>query len=293
MQRLNNILDKISNKRRELGIKGREDFANDTEWLNYKINQYNKIQGNLDIIDGYNCVDCLNRGYFYFLQGNCETIRDCHCMEVRNSIALMKKSGLENVITKYTFNKYLTENDWQKEIKNKALEYIKDDLPYWWYIGGAVGAGKTHICTAIARHFIAKGIATKYMMWKEEVKQLKSCVNDEQVYNEKISKIKDVPVLYIDDLFKPTRDRETGNMLNPTAADINIAYEIINYRYNQPKLRTIISSELTLWEIVSIDEATGSRIFEKVCGATGKPKYQINIKKDPSKNYRLRGMLND
>ena len=42
-----------------------------------------------------------------------------------------------------------------------------------------------------------------------------------------------------------------------TQGDINIAFEIINYRYIND-LITIISSELLLDEIINIDEATGS-----------------------------------
>ena len=68
---------------------------------------------------------------------------------------------------------------------------------------------------------------------------------------------KTVEVLYIDDLFKTEQGR------NPTTADVNIAFEILNYRYRNPELITIISSERTIQDIVKIDEAVGSRIFEK------------------------------
>ena len=46
-------------------------------------------------------------------------------------------------------------------------------------------------------------------------------------------------MLYIDDLFKPTYD-DFGKPRSPTAADIKLAFEIINYRYVNQKT-TIIS----------------------------------------------------
>jgi DNA replication protein DnaC len=83
-------------------------------------------------------------------------------------------------------------------------------------------------------------------------------------------------VLYIDDFFKT----ESGKL--PTTAEINIAFEILNFRYNNPDLVTIISSEKGMSELLEIDEATGSRIFER------SKDYSISIAKDKNKNYRLK-----
>ena len=95
--------------------------------------------------------------------------------------------------------------------------------------------------------------------------------------------IKTIPVLYIDDFFKPVRNRE-GVLETPSAADVRIAYEIINHRYNDKSLITIISSERFLTEIASeIDEATGGRIAEMAT-----PKYLINIGRQSGRNYRLK-----
>lgn len=54
---------------------------------------------------------------------------------------------------------------------------------------------------------------------------------------------------------------------NPTPADINLAMEIINYRYNlsrsnDQRMITIISSEKTISELREIDEALTGRIKE-------------------------------
>ena len=49
----------------------------------------------------------------------------------------------------------------------------------------------------------------------------------------------------------------------PTAADVNLAYEIINYRYNNRDKITIISTELTIGGLCEIDEALGGRIRQR------------------------------
>ncbi len=89
--------------------------------------------------------------------------------------------------------------------------------------------------------------------------------------------LKEVDVLYIDDFFKPIG----GN--RPSDADIRLAYEIINARYNRRKI-TIISSERHISEIAEIDEAIGGRIYEYAKG------YTVNIARDTARNYRLKGM---
>jgi hypothetical protein len=97
--------------------------------------------------------------------------------------------------------------------------------------------------------------------------------------------LKNADVLYIDDLFKNGKD-DFGTVKQPTPADINAAFEIINYRYNNPGKITIISSERTLIEMNAIDEAIAGRIAEK-SKAGG---YCINLAKDGKKNWRMKGI---
>ena len=66
----------------------------------------------------------------------------------------------------------------------------------------------------------------------------------------------------------------------PTPADVNYAFEILNYRYNCPELITILSSELTEDELLDVDEAVGGRIYERARAFT--------IGRSREKNYRLR-----
>jgi DNA replication protein DnaC len=247
------------------------------EWKQEKITAYNETAGNLNEYDGYNCNLCKNKGHKLVLGENgVELYRECKCQQIRATLKRAKKSGLGDIIRDYTFDKFIDTEEWQKSVKQTAQEFCKDDTAKWFFIGGQVGCGKTHICTAISAHYIKAGKELKYMLWSEEAKRLKSLVNDSS-YQELISPYKDIEVLYIDDFLKVKNGEE------PTAADINLAFEIINHRLLDSSKITIISSEKILDEVMEYDEATMSRIYQK----TGN--YKISIGKDRKKNYRLRG----
>lgn len=252
------------------------------EYEQNKVDSYNASKGNLADIDGYNCTLCHNKGDIQYLKNGYIYTKSCSCMDTRKAISNMKKSGLENIIRDYTFDRFETKEDWQINLKEKAQAYLKDMDDSWFFVGGNPGSGKTHICTAICRDFLLKGKRVKYMLWKEESTILKAVINEPEVYTSRIEKLKQVNILYIDDFLKPLKSRE-GNITPPTTADVNLAFEILDYRKNA-NLRTIISSERFIGEIIGIDEATGSRILEKT-----KNKYFINIKRDKSRNHRLSG----
>ncbi len=201
---------------------------------------------------------------------------ECSCMTTRRNLQRIKNSGLTDTLLRCTFDTYIAKEEWQRYIKKKATEYINSPKE-WFFIGGQVGCGKTHICTAITNHFLKNGISSIYVIWREAVTKLKANIMSAEEYGKLINPLKTIDVLYIDDFFKV----EQGT--KPTTADINIAFELLNYRYNNSKLLTIISSEKTVGEIIKIDEAVGSRIKEK------SKNFAINIGKDISKNYRLKG----
>lgn len=115
--------------------------------------------------------------------------------------------------------------------------------------------------------------------------KIKSLITEGEKYEHAVFKLKTVEVLYIDDLFKTGKDLN-GKVQRPTTADINLAFEIINYRYNNKNLVTIISSERNIREIMEIDEAIGGRIFE----LSSKKNYAVNISNNLNKNYRRKAI---
>jgi len=249
----------------------------------------NNDKGNLNKFDGYDCPLCNNRGGHYEARERggywYEVMVLCKCDNIRRALRRLNKSGLKDVVKKYTFKNFEDAEPWQKKLKEAAVDYCQNGEGKWFFIGGQSGSGKTHICSAIAVHLLKKGHSTKYMLWREDTVKLKAAVNDSDEYKALITEMKEADVLYIDDLFKTGKVNE-GNYQQPTAADIHLAFEIINHRYNKEHLYTIISSECTLAQILSIDEAVGGRIAEKAV-QTG---YGFSINPDTKKNHRLKGI---
>jgi len=255
------------------------------EKAEYQAQTYNDMEGNLNAADGYNCKICKNKGRIMRAYEPYPDVwnvigRDCKCMHIRKSILNMKTSGLKNVISDYTFDRFTTSNDWQAALKDTAMSYAAQPKG-WFFVGGQSGAGKTHLCTAICRQLLLDGHEVHYMPWRDEIVKLKSYANKADAYEELINCYKQAEVLYIDDLFKT--GKIDGVYQRPTAADINIAFEIINFRYNDPKLLTIISSECTMGDILDVDEAIGGRIHEKA--------KVISIRPDRNKNFRLTSQM--
>ena len=254
-----------------------------------KADSFNASVGNLNEDDGHECKICLNKGWimkaYQMDNGHWNTsVRECKCMNVRRTINRMKRSGLENVIRNCTFDKFETKEDWQKGLK-RIVEEWADNPDGWLFLGGNSGSGKTHLCTAACRKFLLDGKDVLYMMWRDDVVKLKNALGDREnkaMYTEMIDRFKNVEVLYIDDFFKTGKGPE-GAVQRPTGGDVNVAFEILNYRYNNPHLITIISSESTPDELMEIDEAVGGRIYEKSTRAT--------ISRDPSKNYRRKKVM--
>lgn len=244
--------------------------------------EYNEKSGSLDEVDGYDCPICKNKGHTVvpelYLNRYSQTQVDCKCYKTRRAIRALKRSGLEDVVHEYRFDNYEAKEPWQKNALEVAKRYTDNYKDHWFFMGGASGRGKTHLCTAVAISLLKKGNEVKYMLWRDEARRLKSIVNDPE-YNADIQYYKSVDILYIDDLFKTGRVAgKTAQM--PTEADINLAFEIINSRAIQQK-PTIISSESNLFDLLQIDEAIGGRIKQR-CG-----EYYLNIGAKNTKNYRM------
>ena len=255
------------------------------EQTKLKAELLNSTIGALDKQDGYSCALCKNKGIIAYpeiseLGYSTVVFRECVCMKPRRSLRRLEKSGLKSLIKDYTFARFNVHKPWQGMMLNAARSYAEKPEG-WFFVGGQSGSGKTHICTAICRELLLSGRAVIYMLWRDTVAQLKAAVTDEKRYAELINEYKTVDVLYIDDLFKSGRSKEAA--AQPTSADINVAFEILNYRYNNPALLTVISSEYSIGDIISIDEAVGGRIYERTKNGNA-----CSIKRDRAKNYRLR-----
>ncbi|MBE5035840.1 ATP-binding protein [Gallibacter intestinalis] len=214
----------------------------------------------------YACPICKDTGYIETVIDGYEYAKECECQirarEQKRQEKYIAESGLQTVLDSMTFDTYEETEKANANLKATAKTYLNEYQDYWWYISGVSGCGKTHITTAICGELIKQGIPVHYMQWRDESTEIKSLVNDDTKYGEKMRRLKKVKVLYIDDFFKGA----------VTEADIKLAFEIINARYIS-KLPTLFSSELSVKEILDIDEAIAGRINQRA------DKYVLNVRK--------------
>lgn len=254
----------------DTGVQPRHQMTEE-EWQRHLVDQMNSEPGTKD--DGIDCPDCLNRGYYfrYDEQMAARVQVPCHCLARREARRRLDRSGLGPALRRMTFATYQADDEWQRRIYAAAKAYAA--TPAGWFLaGGQVGSGKTHICTAILQELSLR-YPVRYMLWRDESARIKALLNEPEGV-ERMRDLKTAPVLYIDDLFKGAE--------RPTQGDLNIAFELLNYRYNDERLYTIISTEKLLDELIAIDEAIGSRIAERSKG------HRVQINRDPSRNWRTR-----
>lgn len=244
-----------------------------------KADTINCTLGNLT---GYDCIKCQNRGNIAIpKEDGGVSFQDCGCMKIRRCVQKMEASGLREVIRDWTFDAYKNAESWQTTIKQGAMAYA-DNVDGWLLFCGQSGSGKTHLCTAVCRHLLLAGEEVRYMPWRQDIRELKGTAKEPTIQAEALKKYQEAQILFIDDLFKVSKAADGS--CNPPVADVNLAFDIINYRYTK-RLTTIISTERTPAELVDIDEATGGRIVEMAQGHT------YCVEKKTGRNYRLRGVV--
>lgn len=226
-----------------------------TELEQLKVDRFNRQEGGMT---GYDCLICKNRGVIAYLNSyGLFALADCSCRTIRISLQHISESGLGELLTRCTFGTYQMLEPWQAEAKAKAKAYIGDYTGKWFVACGGVGAGKTHLCTAICGELLNAGKQVRYMRWRDDGIRLKANVNDDETYQSLVEPFKYAEVLYIDDFWKTEKDKA------PTQGDINLAFELLNYRYNNRELATVISCERPVMSLMDVDEAVGSRIYER------------------------------
>lgn len=239
---------------------------------------YNAGEGFLHLDDGVQCDACRNKGWIAVVRGAEFALSPCACKVQRKAVAQMQKSGLKDLVARYTFDAFTVGTPWHRSMRDKANAFLASDSA-WYFTGGQVGSGKTHICTAICAELLQRGVGVRYMLWRDESTRLKSIANDPG-YEDAVAEWKTAQALYIDDLFKIMRSDPRAA---PTDADVRLAFEILNYRYNDKRLRTIISSEWMIEELEKFDEGIASRILERSRSCCAE------IGRSPGRNHRSAG----
>lgn len=239
----------------------------------YEIERAKSLNERRGELEGEHCPRCLDKGYIAEVKDGVVKTSECVCMARRRSLARIRKSGLGDMLARYTFDAWQTPEEWQKKAYSKAQDYLQNGTGKWFVATGCVGSGKSHLCTAICGKLLNAGLEVRYMMWRDIGSRIKAAINDTEEYRRLLQPLKTTKVLYIDDFLKAGKS-------GVTQGDINLAFELLNYRYNDRKLITVISSELTIEQIMDIDEAVGSRIYER--------SRDYYLKFTGNKNWRLK-----
>ncbi len=227
----------------------------------------------------YECPDCKDTGFLYHQDENgYGYCKPCKCTELKIARERLERSGLAKEFREKSFENYFTGGNSQREEAKHKAEHYTEDFPnirssphHSMMLCGQVGAGKTHLGTACSMKLINQGVPVIYMGYREEITALKARIIDPDLYNREMNRYKRANVLFIDDFLK-------GKV---TETDLNIIYEIINYRYNN-NLPVILSTEKTLDDLIIFDEATASRLIEMSKG-------HIIVFEGKKLNYRLYG----
>lgn len=186
----------------------------------------------------------------------------CDCIEWRRTQRIMKASEITEEFKKLSFKNFTLEGKEPviKEAFDCAYEYyqafeeIRNTRKNSIALLGQPGVGKTHLLTAIANNLMQKKwVQVLYFPYVEGFNDLK---DDFDKLEEKLERMKNVEVLFIDDLFKPVKGKPRA-----TEWQVEQTYAVVNHRYLNHK-PIMVSSELTVDELADIDEALGTRIFE-------------------------------
>ena len=212
----------------------------------------------------YNCNKCKDKCYILI---DDLTARVCSCQEQKRIERLFRGSQITPAFQGKTFKNFSEKKCTPAVLKMylAAKAYTRDfnsldeEENNWLVFLGQPGAGKSHLSLAVGNTLIQKGVPVLYFQHVEGINEMKDIIrrDGEESIGEKTSEMKKVDFLIWDDLFKPLPGQKEVRPF-----EVQIAFEVLNYRYLN-LLPTAINSERTPKELVTIDEATGSRIIER------------------------------
>ena len=226
----------------------------------------------------YKCDKCQDTGWILVPQEHMQPLAvSCECRKIEKLKNDWKSCGINTEMCNHQFSNFEVWNAAAERAKDTAIAYYHDfdevrgGRRNSILFCGQVGSGKTHLSVALAINFLQKKTRVVYMPYRDVITKIKQNMIDEEYYSRVISKYQLCEVLLIDDLFK--------GKINDS--DINIVFEIINYRYLN-FLPIIVSSEFSIDRLLAFDEGIGSRLYE-MC-----KDYVVEIEKDLHFNYRLK-----
>ncbi|MGN0715935.1 MAG: ATP-binding protein [Anaerovoracaceae bacterium] len=227
---------------------------------------------------GIDCPFCGNKGRIVWWDRikKQRSAYGCECLNTVHSLMRLDNSGIASNWRNKTFDSFHADTDWQKHMKIRVQRYADDEKRDWMLVTGQTGCGKTHLCTAAFVQLARCGFSCRYVRWLDIIQQLDAVYYKSNEYAELFEPLAKCRVLYLDDLFK------TENKEKPTQRQFQQTFRLLDARYQNAGLMTIISTEWSLDMLVAYDEALGGRIKER-CG-----NHIIQIREADGRNYRLK-----
>ncbi|MEL7603198.1 MAG: hypothetical protein AAGU77_08580, partial [Bacillota bacterium] len=109
------------------------------------------------------CEKCGDTGLVDVVRDGRAMMRYCECDPRRKTLLALKQSGLDKSVARYTFESFVTEQDFQRHMKDRCLKFLEQDGSRFLYIGGQSGCGKTHLGTAVCAALLGRGMRLAYV----------------------------------------------------------------------------------------------------------------------------------
>lgn len=218
-----------------------------------------------------------NEGYAVRLDDGREVYRQCDCTKGRNIERRFESSKITFAFRNMNFTAFNLEDvhPLVRDAYRIAQDYTRDfdkiqaERKNSIALLGRPGSGKTHLLMSISNELLDRGKELLYFPYAEGFSEFK---NNFDLLDERIRKMQTAEVLFIDDLWKG-RDK-------PTPWQIEQMFIVINYRYMEHK-PILVSSERSFNDMMSIDEAVGSRLLEM------SNNYRLTLTGGRELNYRI------
>jgi DNA replication protein DnaC len=211
------------------------------------------------------------------LRGHLTDNEFCQVWTIEPAPPLESQGGLElELLRNMTFDNFdhkrmelpLEQRQNLRQAFNLAVEFARS--PEGWLIfQGVNGCGKTHLAAAIANHQLAQGKPVFFVVVPDLLDHLRSTFSpDSKIsYDEFSEKIKEVPLLILDDFGEQSATPWAQEKL----------YQLINYRYNA-RLPMVVTTCLSLDEIETrISSRMVDPMISLVFNITA-PDYRGNVK---------------
>ena len=209
---------------------------------------------------GYPCPKAYRRGKVPMLDGERITVTTCKIYQRKEFYEACRSANIPSRYVNLTFKAYKADGD-----NSAAMKFAENVLAKKYsgaYFYGAAGTGKTFLASLIAKEFIKAGKSVCFVKVADLLNEFYEIYRGQSTESEQtlLNRLYSVDLLVLDDFGLERSKQFVGSLL----------CKIIDARYNQPDLTTIITSNRTIKEAEAelnnaLDGETynGTRIYDR------------------------------